>query len=123
MCLKANWLLLSKWILELLNGQRLDLMLVIGGYNSSNTGHLAELSKEYTAAFHIDDAGCMLSAAEIRHLPPFTKEPKIGHDWLPPSVKHIGLTAGASTPNNKIGETVQRLAELLDVDLAEVLEK
>ncbi len=110
-------------ILELLQNKNLDLMLVIGGYNSSNTGHLAELSGEYTKAFHIEDARCLVDRSTIRHLPAFQKEERIAKDWLPAGNLRIGLTAGASTPNNKIGEVVMRLAELGGHDLETLLTK
>lgn len=109
-------------ILELLNKERFDLFLVIGGYNSSNTGHLAELAGEYTSAYHIDDAGCLISPELIRHQPVGQKHESEARDWLPPTPAKIGLTAGASTPNNKIGEVVQRLAQLQQLDIAAVLD-
>ena len=89
-----------------------DLMIVIGGYNSSNTTHLAALASKSVPAYHIDDATCISSAARIRHRPYGAREETITHDWLPDGKVRIGLTAGASTPNNKIGEVVAALAAL-----------
>jgi 4-hydroxy-3-methylbut-2-en-1-yl diphosphate reductase len=89
-----------------------QIMIVIGGYNSSNTNHLAHLCREYTTAYHIADATCIDAAAgTIRHKPELaaTAPETITHDWLPDGPLSIGLTAGASTPNNKIGETIERV--------------
>ncbi len=106
-------------VLALVQKQQLDLMLVIGGYNSSNTNHLVELAAEHTRAYHIDDAGCLASADDIRHKPVGASAEINTRGWLPLGAVKIGLTAGASTPNNKIGETVARLAHLRGCDLEE----
>jgi 4-hydroxy-3-methylbut-2-enyl diphosphate reductase len=89
-----------------------DVMIVIGGYNSSNTNHLAHLCREYTTAYHIADATCIdPSSNVIRHKPELAADAPevVAHDWLPAGPLTIGLTAGASTPNNKIGETIERI--------------
>lgn len=99
-------------IMKLVTAQKLDLMLVIGGYNSSNTTHLAALASQYTKTFHIDDPRCLLNVEVIRHKPCGSPNEIESRDWLPAGPLKIGLTAGASTPNNKIGEAVSRLAKL-----------
>jgi 4-hydroxy-3-methylbut-2-enyl diphosphate reductase len=89
-----------------------DVMVVIGGYNSSNTNHLAHLCREYTTTFHIADASCIdPERGTIRHKPELAADaPEVEtRDWLPPGHLSLGLTAGASTPNNKIGETIERI--------------
>jgi 4-hydroxy-3-methylbut-2-en-1-yl diphosphate reductase len=89
-----------------------DIMIVIGGYNSSNTNHLAHLCREYCPTFHIADARCIdPERGAIRHKPELAAyAPEVeATDWLPAGALTIGLTAGASTPNNKIGETIERL--------------
>ncbi|HEX6259735.1 MAG TPA: 4-hydroxy-3-methylbut-2-enyl diphosphate reductase [Woeseiaceae bacterium] len=91
-----------------------DIMVVIGGYNSSNTNHLAHLCREYTTTYHIADASCIDTArGTIRHKPDLQPDaPEVEtRDWLPPGHLSLGLTAGASTPNNKIGETIERVLE------------
>jgi 4-hydroxy-3-methylbut-2-en-1-yl diphosphate reductase len=91
-----------------------DVMIVVGGYNSSNTNHLAHLCREYTNTFHIADASCIdPESGTIRHKPELQPDAPevITRDWLPPGHLSLGLTAGASTPNNKIGETIQRVLE------------
>jgi 4-hydroxy-3-methylbut-2-enyl diphosphate reductase len=99
-------------VMKLVTSHQLDLMLVVGGYNSSNTNHLAALASQYTQAYHIDDPRCLVNAELIRHKLFGRNEEIETRDWLPPGPLKIGLTAGASTPNNKIGEAVARLAEL-----------
>jgi len=96
--------------------RRPDLMLVIGGYNSSNTSHLAALASKSVPTFHIDDADCIVSAGLIRHKPfgaPLTESA----EWLPGGALTIGLTAGASTPNNKIGEVVEAVAAVRGIGI------
>ncbi len=92
--------------------RRPDLMIVIGGYNSSNTSHLAALAAKSAPTFHIDDADCIVNAGLIRHKPFGAAAPVESSDWLPDGPLTIGLTAGASTPNNKIGEVVAAIAAL-----------
>lgn len=99
-------------IMKLVTMVKLDLMLVIGGYNSSNTTHLAALANQYTKTYHIDDPCCLTTVEVIRHKPYGSHEEIESRDWLPAGPLKIGLTAGASTPNNKIGEAVSRLARL-----------
>lgn len=92
-----------------------DLMLVIGGYNSSNTNHLAHLCRQYTDTFHIQDASCIdVGAGTIKHKVELDPEAEeiLDEDWLPQDAFDLGITAGASTPNNKIGEALLRILEI-----------
>ena len=91
----------------------LDVMLVVGGYNSSNTCHLAALvQSKGVPTFHIEDAACVEpDSGAIRHQPIGTKQEVRTEDWLGQG-RIIGVTAGASTPNNKIGETIARVCQL-----------
>lgn len=101
----------------------LDLMVVIGGYNSSNTTHLAAICSEKVTTYHIEDASCIdVEDGSIRYRPVGTHatEERRAH-WLPEGRLNIGITAGASTPNNKIGETIERIAALRGASLSEVL--
>ena len=89
-----------------------DVMLVIGGYNSSNTCHLAELAESLSVkTFHIEDADCIdPPAGTIRHQPVGSKREVLTEGWIAGATR-FGITAGASTPNNKIGETIARVCE------------
>jgi 4-hydroxy-3-methylbut-2-enyl diphosphate reductase len=93
-----------------------DLMLVIGGYNSSNTCHLAELCVSHgVRTYHIQDADCIDPAAgTIRHKPVGARAEVVEGGWIR-EARTFGVTAGASTPNNKIGETIARVAETAGV--------
>ncbi|HSL70870.1 MAG TPA: 4-hydroxy-3-methylbut-2-enyl diphosphate reductase, partial [Longimicrobiales bacterium] len=100
-----------------------DIMIVIGGYNSSNTNHLAHLCREYTTTYHIADATCIDPAqGTIRHKAELAADaPEVSTgDWLSPGPISLGLTAGASTPNNKIGETIERILQTRQLALAAV---
>ncbi len=90
----------------------LTAMIVIGGFNSSNTISLAALCDERVPTYHIEDANGIDPEAGTVHF----RRAGIKHledtvtDWLPAEGPvRVGLTAGASTPNNKIGETVARI--------------
>jgi 4-hydroxy-3-methylbut-2-enyl diphosphate reductase len=102
-------------VLALLDAEPLDLAVVIGGYNSSNTCNLARMCADRVPTYHIAEPGCLVSAAEIRHRPigaPSTTEltELVTGDWFPAGNVTVGLTAGASTPNNLVGEVIERLA-------------
>ncbi|HSD32362.1 MAG TPA: 4-hydroxy-3-methylbut-2-enyl diphosphate reductase [Gemmatimonadales bacterium] len=91
----------------------LDAMVVIGGYNSSNTTHLAAICAARVPTFHIEDALCIdPQTGSIRYLPVGQREETRVEAWLPQGPVRLGITAGASTPNNKIGETVERIAAM-----------
>jgi 4-hydroxy-3-methylbut-2-enyl diphosphate reductase len=97
----------------------LDVMLVVGGYNSSNTTNLARICAARVTTYHIADAECIEPATGvIRHKPVDAPGEVEVVGWLD-GVTRLGLTAGASTPNNKIGEAVGRVLESrgLRVDL------
>ncbi|HEX4633851.1 MAG TPA: 4-hydroxy-3-methylbut-2-enyl diphosphate reductase [Gemmatimonadales bacterium] len=97
----------------------LDLMVVIGGYNSSNTTHLAAICHERVPTYHIEDAeGIDPEAGTIRFRPVGAKAEETKRGWLPPGALVVGVTAGASTPNNKIGETIERVAATRGLALA-----
>ena len=84
-------------------------MIVIGGYNSSNTAHLCEISSQQKPAYHISDASCIVSASAIRHKPIGQSTEAITENWLPGGDVKIGMTAGASTPDRIVGETIERI--------------
>ena len=100
--------------------ESLDAMVVIGGYNSSNTISLAALCAEQVPTYHIEDATSIdPEARRIVFRPAGVIHSEASAvDWIPdrPGVR-IGLTAGASTPNNKIGETVARIFATRGIDV------
>jgi 4-hydroxy-3-methylbut-2-en-1-yl diphosphate reductase len=91
---------------------RMNLLLVVGGYNSSNTSHLAEMGEEKLPTYFVRNASRLLSEKEILHYNLHQKNEVIAKDWLPSGPLVVGITAGASCPNNLIEETLIRLFEL-----------
>jgi 4-hydroxy-3-methylbut-2-en-1-yl diphosphate reductase len=93
----------------------LDIAVVIGGYNSSNTNNLAIIAKERVPrSYHIASGDC-IEGDRIRHKPAGTpldaREEVEERNWLPTGLVRIGLTAGASTPNSQIGLAIGRILE------------
>jgi 4-hydroxy-3-methylbut-2-en-1-yl diphosphate reductase len=93
----------------------LDIAVVIGGYNSSNTNNLAIIASERVPkSYHIASGDC-INRDRIRHKPAGTpldtREEVEEHNWLPTGPVRIGLTAGASTPNSQIGLAIGRILE------------
>ena len=91
---------------------KMELLLVVGGYNCSNTSHLAEMGEEKLPTYFVLNASRLLSDREIRHYNLHERREVVAHDWLPAGPVVVGITAGASCPNNLIEETLIRLFEL-----------
>ena len=93
----------------------LDLLLVVGGYNSSNTTHLAEMGEQKVPTYFVRNQKCLESPELIRHFDLHAKgEIATRVAWLPPhgGEARIGITAGASCPNNLIEEVILRVLDL-----------
>jgi len=103
-------------ILELLE-YPLDLMVVIGGYNSSNTNNLSNIAGPRVKTYHIESARGILAKNGIRHKPVGEKDPVTDSDWLRKGVLQIGITAGASTPDSEIGAAILRILDTLEIEL------
>lgn len=106
-------------VMELL-AEPLDVMVVVGGYNSSNTISLAALCAEHVPTYHIEDATCIdPEAGSIRYRVGQSQDDSTARDWLGRSGHvRVGVTAGASTPNNKIADTLRRIFATRGVDVA-----
>src|SRR3989442_13845284 len=86
-------------------------MVVIGEYNSSNTTHLAAIFHDRTPTYHIEDASCIdPETGAIRFRPVGAKEEQVVTGWLPSGPLTVGVTAGAATPDHKIGATGEGIA-------------
>ena len=103
-------------IIALLASQQLALMIVLGGYNSSNTCNLARICAERLPTFHIADPEGLASEIEVHHKPVGGKQETVTRDWLPPGPVTIGLTSGASTPDNLVERVIRRLDSLANGD-------
>src|SRR5216117_47584 len=107
--------------LEKLLREPLDLLLVIGGYNSSNTSHLAEMGEAKLPTYFIKNAAKMVSDKLILHYNQHKHQEAETENWLPPGSITVGVTAGASCPNNLIEDTIRRLFELRGISVQEIL--
>jgi len=102
--------------------QPLDVLLVVGGYNSSNTTHLVEIGEQQLPTFFIRTAECLTSLEEIIHFDLHLKAEKTSYSGKLASSDPvmIGITAGASCPNNLIEDTLLRVFALRGIDPAAV---
>ena len=104
---------------ELLN-VKMDLLLVVGGYNSSNTSHLAEMGEEKLPTYFVLNASRLLSEKEILHYNLHERREVVAQNWLPQGRVVVGITAGASCPNNLIEETLIRLFQIRGIGVEEL---
>ncbi len=109
--------------LEKMLREPIDLLIVVGGYNSSNTSHLAEMGEKVLPTYFIKNAAMMESPALIRHWNQHITAEVTTADWYRSAGSlTVGITAGASCPNNLIEDTIKRLFEFRGVDILEVLQ-
>jgi len=108
--------------LEKLLQEPISLLLVIGGYNSSNTSHLAEMGEAKLPTYFIKNAAKMRSDKLILHYDQHKSQEVETTDWLPAGKITVGITAGASCPNNLIEDAIRRLFELRGISVQQLLE-
>ncbi|HWB59834.1 MAG TPA: 4-hydroxy-3-methylbut-2-enyl diphosphate reductase [Chthoniobacteraceae bacterium] len=106
---------------DMLTG-KMDLLLVVGGYNSSNTSHLAEMGEAKLPTYFVRNASRLESRDRIVHYSSHEKREIATDGWLPHN-EHvvIGITAGASCPNNLIEDTIIRVFALHGIPREELL--
>jgi 4-hydroxy-3-methylbut-2-en-1-yl diphosphate reductase len=107
--------------LKKLLAEPLDLLLVIGGYNSSNTSHLAEMGEAKLPTYFIKNAAKMVSDKVIVHYNQHLHTEVETCHWLPSGKITVGVTAGASCPNNLIEDVIRRLFELRGRSVQELI--
>ncbi len=91
-----------------------DLVIVVGGFESSNTRHLHELAGQYAPAYLIENAPAIRSAGELLAYDRAAQSARLESGWLPARRRlRIGVLAGASSPEIVIGQVLERLAEFL----------
>src|SRR5262245_38349329 len=106
-------------VVVLLRDKPIDVMIVIGGYNSSNTCNLARICAASRPTFHVADPECLVSPSTIRHRPAGTKTEVSTTGWLPATGPvSVGLTSGASTPDNLVGAVIAKLEAFCGPDAA-----
>jgi 4-hydroxy-3-methylbut-2-enyl diphosphate reductase len=95
-------------MLDLVEDQ-VDAIVVIGGYNSSNTTQLQQIAIDRgIPSYHIDSASRILPGNRIEHKPLY-QELEIAENWLPPGPLVIGVTSGASTPDKVVEEAIEKI--------------
>jgi len=107
--------------LEKMLKEPMNLLIVVGGYNSSNTSHLAEMGEKVLPTYFIKNAAKMVSDRLIIHYNLHRQQEVDTSDWLPSGKITVGITAGASCPNNLIEDAIRRLFELKGVSVQELL--
>jgi 4-hydroxy-3-methylbut-2-en-1-yl diphosphate reductase len=99
--------------------EKLDLMMVIGGYNSSNTTHLQEIAIERSIpSYHIDSAARILAGNRLQHKP-LHRELEIQENWLPTGAIVVGITSGASTPDKVVAQVIEQIFALKAAEVAD----
>jgi len=106
---------------QMLDHDKMDLLLVVGGYNSSNTSHLAEMGEACLPTYFIRNASRLESREKIVHFDLHASHEVESRDWLPEGDLIVGVTAGASCPNNLIEDAVFRVFELRGINRDRVL--
>jgi 4-hydroxy-3-methylbut-2-enyl diphosphate reductase len=92
--------------------EKLDLMVVVGGYNSSNTTHLQEIAIAHQIpSFHIDSDLRIGSDNRIEHKP-LGQYLVVTEPWLPMGNVTVGITSGASTPDKIVEAVIAKIFEL-----------
>lgn len=92
--------------------EKLDLMVVIGGYNSSNTTHLQEIAVErHIPSYHIDSAERIGPGNQVEHKP-LQRDLEVTQPWLPNGPIVVGVTSGASTPDKVVSEVIEKIFAL-----------
>ncbi len=98
--------------------EQLDLMVVIGGFNSSNTTHLQEIAVERgIPSYHIDSSKRIGPGNRIEHKP-LQRDLEVQENWLPARPIVVGITSGASTPDKVVADVVEKIFDLKAVSLA-----
>ena len=107
-------------VLDMLRDGGLGAMIVIGGYNSSNTQALARMCAPRVTTFYIDNPSC-IEETSIRHRQVGAAEESRTDHWLPAGPQTIGITAGASTPDSVVGEVLERILALRGCTAADLV--
>ena len=92
--------------------ENLDLLIVIGGFNSSNTTHLQEIAVEKgVVSYHIDSGDRIYPDGRLAHKP-LGQDIETVTDWLPDGEITVGITSGASTPDKVVEDVLERIFAL-----------
>lgn len=100
-----------------------DVLIVVGGYNSSNTNHLTEIGAQFAPTYHISEADRIISSQQIRHKPSGEKREIVTTNWLPSGDISVGVTSGASTPDKVVEDTIIRILGCRGVEISAIQEE
>ena len=93
-------------------------MIVIGGFNSSNTTHLQEIAVEHNIpSYHIDSEERILDRDRLEHKP-LDQDITIAENWLPEGKIVVGVTSGASTPDKVVADVIEKIFDLKAIVMA-----
>ena len=104
--------------------QNADLAIVVGGYNSSNTSHIAELCEEKLPTYFISSSDKILSSKLISHFNYHDQSERVTENYLPEKdVIRIILTSGASCPDSIVDDVLQKILSYFETskDIESVL--
>jgi 4-hydroxy-3-methylbut-2-enyl diphosphate reductase len=91
--------------------QPADIAIVVGGYNSSNTSHLVELTEQQLPTYFINDADKIISENEIHHFDLHSHAEKVTMNFLPSGKPvRILMTSGASCPDAVVEKVIDKIA-------------
>ena len=100
-----------------LREMELDLAIVVGGYNSSNTTHLVELLEEKTPTYFVRDESELIDADTIFSFDIHSKERKALSNWIPEGeILNVAITSGASCPDATVDRVIARLLQMLQAE-------
>jgi len=100
--------------LQLMNS-KVDLAIVVGGYNSSNTSHIVELLEENFKTYFISDDSKLISSKIISHYNLTEKQEKFSENYLPnKDVIDIAITSGASCPDATVDKVIKRIISFFE---------
>jgi len=94
---------------------KVDLAIVVGGYNSSNTSHIVELLEEKFDTYFINDESKLISEKVISHFNLSRKEEYLSENYLPhKEIIDVAITSGASCPDATVDKVIKKMASFLE---------
>jgi 4-hydroxy-3-methylbut-2-enyl diphosphate reductase len=92
-----------------------DLAIVVGGYNSSNTSHIVELLEEKLDTYFISDETKIISKETISHFNLSNKAEQISNNYLlNKNIINIAITSGASCPDATVDNVIKKIVSFFE---------